>query len=89
MQGILLPNGFNPATITLGIGSDESLANWATLLDISRSNTLVAFKAVKGSGAASYGYGYFQMSEVDQQGADQVDTVNAQFLAQGRVIKYA
>jgi hypothetical protein len=89
VQGILLPNGFNPATITLSIGSDESLANWSTLLDISRSNTLVAFKAVKGSGAASYGYGYFQMAEVDQQGSEQVDTVDAQFLSQGRIIKYA
>jgi hypothetical protein len=89
VQGILLPNGFNPAQITLTIGSDESLSNWATLLDISRSNTLVAFKAVKGSGAASYGYGYFQMAEVDSQGAEQVDTVSAQFLSQGRVIKYA
>ena len=88
-QGINLPDGFNPATVGMGIGFDPAVANWETLLDISRSQTLVAYKSVKGSGAASYGYGYFQMAEQPNQASGQVDTVNATVLLQGRPISYA
>lgn len=88
-QGLSLPDGFTATVIGFGIGFDPSLANWETLLDISRGQVLVAYKQVKGSGAASYGYGYFQMSEVPIQQSGQVDRVNARFLSQGRVISYA
>lgn len=87
VQGLTLPNGFEPAIITFGIGFDPSLSAWDDLLDISRSETLVAYKAVKGSGAATYGY--FQMSEQPTSAAGAVDTVSAQFLAQGQLVSYA
>lgn len=89
MQGKRLPNGFDPMSMTFGIGFDPSLPNWATLLDISRTQTLVAYKSVKGNGAATYGYGYYFMSEFPKQQVDNVDVCDGVFLAQGQVISYA
>lgn len=88
-QGIILPNGFEPASITFTIGHDVSLTNWDTLMDISRTDTKVAYKAVKGNGAATYGYGYFSVSEQVSQQSDNADTVQATFSALGRLISYA
>lgn len=89
LQGLKLPDGFDAATIGFDIGFDPSLTNWDTLLDISRSGTLVAYKSVKASGAATYGYGYFSMSEAPTQAAGAADKVQATFAAQGRLISYA
>lgn len=89
LQGLKLPDGFEAATIGFDIGFDPSLTNWDTLLDISRSGTLVAYKSVKGSGAATYGYGYFSMGEQPIQSAGAADKVQATFAAQGRLISYA
>lgn len=89
LQGLKLPDGFDAATIGFDIGFDPSLSNWDTLLDISRSGTLVAYKSVKASGAATYGYGYFSMSEQPTQAAGAADKVQATFAAQGRLISYA
>lgn len=88
-NGLVLPDGFNPATIGFSIGHDVSLSNWSTLVNLSRTQTLVAYKSLKPNGAATYGYGYFQMSEVPIQQSGQVDRVNARFLSQGRMISYA
>lgn len=88
-QGLKLPDGFEAASIAWEIGFDPSLTNWETLLDISRGNTLVAYKSVKGSGAATYGYGYFSMSEAPNQASGQADRVSATFAAQGPLISYA
>ncbi len=89
LQGLRLPNGITPMSIGFEIGFDPSLTNWDTLLDISRNTTLVAYKSVKGSGAATYGYGYFVMGEAPVQQSDQVDRVRAAFTALGRTISYA
>jgi len=89
LQGLKLPDGFDAATIGFDIGFDPSLSNWATLLDISRSGTLVAYKSVKASGAATYGYGYFSMSEAPTQASGAADKVQATFAAQGRLISYS
>lgn len=88
LQSIKLPDGFEASTISFEVGFDPSLTNWATLLDISRNGTLVAYKSVKGT-TATYGYGYFQMSEQPSQAAGQADRVQATFAAQGRLISYA
>lgn len=88
-QGQKLPDGFEASTITFDIGFDPSLSNWDTLLDISQTNTLVAYKYVRGDGAATYGYGYFNMAEQAQIASGAVDKVQATFAAQGRLISYA
>lgn len=88
LQGLRRPNGFEAASITWTIGFDPDLTDWETLLDISRSTTLVAYKSVKASGKATYGYGYFQMGEAPQESSDAVTTVQAVFQAQGRLISY-
>lgn len=89
LQGLKLPDGFEAMAITFDIGFDPSETNWDTMLDISRNTTPVAYKSVKGSGAATYGYGYFLMSEAPLQAAGQVDRVQATFAALGRTISYA
>lgn len=88
LQGLKLPDGFNPASISWEFGWDPSLANWATLLNISRSNTLVGYKAVKGT-AATYGYGYFAMSEQANQQPGREDRGTFTFSAQGPLISYS
>ena len=88
-NGFVLPDGFNPVTIGFTIGHDVSLSNWDTLLNLSRTQTLVGYKSVKPNGAVTYAYGYFIMSEVAKQSSGAVDFVDASFFAQGRTISYA
>lgn len=87
-QGQKLPDGFESASITFDIGFDPSLSNWDTLLDISQTNTLVAYKYVRGDGAATYGYGYFNMASQAQIASGAVDKIQATFAAQGMLISY-
>jgi hypothetical protein len=88
LQGFNLNDGFTPASISFTIGYDGSLANWATLLDISRSQTLVAYKRV-GNGGSTYGYGQFSMSEQPAESSGAVITATVTFNAQGPLISYA
>ena len=88
LQGIKLPDGFEAMAIEFEIAWDTAQANWSTLVSISRDTTLVAYKSVKGSGAATYAYGYFQMGEAPLQAAGQVDRAAATFVALGRTISY-
>lgn len=88
VQGLKLPNGFDPLQITFTMGFDNSLSNWATLLDISRTGTLVAYKSVKASGAATYGYGYFAMTEAPQESSGSYAKTQATFAAQGPMVSY-
>lgn len=87
LQGTRLPNGMTPISLTFDIGFDTSATNWSTLLDLSRTQTLVAYKSVKGSNA-NYGYGYWIMGEAPIQASDQVDRVKGAFVALGRTISY-
>ena len=88
-NGFILPDGVNPVTIGFTIGHDVSLTNWDTLTNLSRTQTLVAYRSVKPNGAVTYAYGYFIMSEVVKQQSGQADFVDASFFAQGRTISYA
>lgn len=88
-NGLILPDGFNPVQIGFTIGHDVSLTNWATLISVSRTQTLVGYKSTKPNGAVTYGYGYFIMSETVKQQSGQADVVDASFFAQGRLISYA
>jgi hypothetical protein len=87
-RAIVLPDGSNPYTIGMTLGDDPTLSTLPTLLDISRSQTLVAYKSVKPNGRATYGYGYFIVTEAATQQNGQADVLNAQFLAQGNLITY-
>lgn len=87
-QGIKLPNGFDPASISFTMGFDNTLSNWNTLLDISRGGVLVAYKSVKDSGAATYGYGFFAMTEAPQEASGSYTKAQATFSAQGPLISY-
>lgn len=89
LQSIKIPDGFDAATISFDIAFDTSQTNWATLLDISRSQTLVAYKSLKGSTTATYGYGYFSMAEQPTQSTGAVDKTVATFSAIGPLISYA
>jgi len=88
MQGLKLPDGFESSTITFDIGFDPSLSNWDTFMDISRNNTLVAYKYARGT-RKTYGYGYLSIAEQPQLSSGAVDKVQATFTAQGRLISYA
>ena len=87
LQGLRLPNGFTPMSLNFELGFDPAATNWTTLQDISRAQTLVAYKSVKGS-SATYAYGYWMMGEAPRQASDQVDRVSATFVALGRTITY-
>lgn len=86
-NGIQIPTGFNAASTTLTLAHDPALANYQTMLDISRSITKVAFRIV-GSAGTSYGYGYMSVSEVPQKQAGQVDQVTCAISMLGRTISY-
>ncbi len=88
LQGFNLNDGFTPASVSFNIGYDQALANWATLLDISRSQTLVAYKRV-GNGGSTYGYGQFSMTEQPNESSGQVISATVTFNAQGPLISYA
>lgn len=87
-NGLSIPIGFEPTKITLNLGHDPNGANYATMLDIGRTRTLVAYKQVLGGGAAIYGYGYMLTSEVPSQTAGQPNQVQTLISFQGRCISY-
>jgi len=87
-NGLSLPIGFEPTKITLDLGHDPNGANYATMLDVSRTRTLVAYKQVLGGGALIYGYGYMITSEVPSQQSGQPNKVQALISFQGRCISY-
>lgn len=88
LQGIKLFDGFEASSMGFEIGHDVSAANWDTLMDISQTQVPVAYKSLKGNGAATYGYGFFAMSETPQQAQGRADRVQATFVAIGRTVSY-
>lgn len=87
-NGINIPTGFNPTSITLQLGHDPGDADFQTLLSISRSLTKVATKIVVGGGAVVYGYGYIAISEMPSMNVNQVNAVQASLSLLGRAISY-
>lgn len=88
-NAINVPTGFNPTSITLTLGHDPSNASYATMLDISRALTKVAFKMVLSGGAVTYGYGYMSVSEAPSLNVNQANQVTAALTLLGRSISYA
>ena len=88
LQGLKLFDGFEAMSMGFEIGHDVNAANWDTLMDISQTQVPVAYKSLKGSGAATYGYGFFAMSETAQQAQGRADRVQATFVAIGRTVSY-
>lgn len=87
-NAIRIPTGFNATTITLSLAHDAGNANYKTMLGISRNLSKVAFKQVISGGAVTYGYGYFNVSEMPQLNNNQVNTVQAAMTVLGRSISY-
>lgn len=87
-NGLSIPIGFNPSKITLDLGHDPAGANYATMLDVGRTFTKVAYKQVVGGGGAIYGYGYMITSEVPSQQSGQPNKVACALSFQGRTISY-
>jgi hypothetical protein len=88
-NGINVPTGFNPTSITLTMGHDASNANYQTMLGISRALSKVAFKLQLSGGAVTYGYGYMAVSEVPSLNVNQANQVTAALSMLGRAISYA
>jgi hypothetical protein len=88
-NAINVPTGFNPTTITLTLGHDPALAAYATMLNISRALSKVAFKMVISGGGTTYGFGYMSVSEAPSLNVNQANTVQAAITLLGRSISYA
>jgi hypothetical protein len=84
-----VPTGFNPASITLQVGHDPALANWSTLVDISRTLEACGVKIVLGGGGTQYGYGYMSMSEIPSMTQNQPNQVALAMSLIGRLISYS
>lgn len=88
-NGINVPTGFNPTSITLTLGHDASNANYQTMLGISRALTKCAFKMALSGGAVTYGYGYMAVSEMPALNVNQANQVTAAISLLGRAVSYA
>lgn len=86
-NGIQIPTGFNPFSITLTVAHDPANANWKTMLGLSRTFTKVAFRIVGAAGTA-YMYGYMVCNEVPKKSAGQVDQASVVIAGLGRIITY-
>jgi hypothetical protein len=86
-NGIQIPTGFNAASTTLTLAHDPSLANYQTMVAISRTQQKVAFRIV-GGGGTTYGYGYMSVSETPQMQSGQVNQVQVAISMLGRTISY-
>lgn len=86
---ISVPTGFNALTMTLQLGHDPSLANYITMLDISRTLAKCAFRLTLTGGGTGYGFGYMSVSEAPSLNRNQANTVNAAITLLGRFISYA
>jgi hypothetical protein len=87
-NALSVPTGFNATSITLTLGHDASNDTYQKMLDISRSLRPVAFKMVLANGAASYGYGYMNVSEMPTLSSQQANQVTAALSLLGRSISY-
>ena len=87
-NGFNVATGFNPASLTLTMGHDPSLANWKTMLAVSRRLEKVAFKEVLAGGGVTYGYGYLSCSEFAKLNNGQPNSVTAVISFQGRTFAY-
>lgn len=86
-NGVQIPTGFNASTTTLTLAHDPALAAYQTMLGISRTQQLVAFR-ILASGGATYGYGYMSVAETAQMQSGQVNQVQCAIAMQGRTISY-
>lgn len=86
-NGIKIPTGFNAATTTLTLAHDPANATYKTMVGLSRTQSLVAFRIV-GGGGTTYGFGYIAVSEIPKMTSGQVNQVDVAIAMLGRVISY-
>lgn len=88
-NGINVPTGFNPTSITLTLGHDAGNASYQAMLAISRALSKCAFKMQLSGGATTYGYGYMAVSEMPSLNSNQANTTQAAISLLGRAMSYA
>lgn len=86
-NAIKIPTGFNAQTTTLTLAHDPTNSTYKTMIGLSRTQSLVAFRIV-GGGGTTYGYGYITVSEVPKMQSGQVNQVDVGISMLGRVISY-
>lgn len=87
-NAIRMPVGFNPSSIELSLGHDESLPAMQTMKSISRRLAKVAFKMTLSGGLTAYAYGTLAVSEIPALTSGQPNTVRAAISVDGRMISY-
>lgn len=87
-NAINLPAGFNPVTMTLGLGYDPSLKSQLELDKYSRNRTKLAFKFLFGGGGVVYGYGYAQLAVVPKIAKGSANTIDLTVNFAGTVVGY-
>lgn len=85
---IVMPAGFNAASITLTFGHDINLASQQALITASRGLQKRAFKAVIAGGMVGTFYGNVSFNEMPQIRKGSVLTVTARVNVLGRFISY-
>lgn len=86
-QGIKIPTGFNPTTTTLTLAHDPTNSTYKSMLNLSRTFTLCAFRVV-GGGGTTYGYGYISVNEAARMQSGQVNQVECAISFLGRQNAY-
>ncbi len=87
-NGLKVPTGFNPTSVTMTLAHDAAQAGYITMLGVSRNLSKIAFKQVITGGAVTYGYGYMSVSELPKLNNQQVNSVDAALAVIGRAVSY-
>jgi hypothetical protein len=87
-NSLAIPTGFNAQQLTLTLAHDPAQAAWTSMINIARTLTPVAIKAVMGGGSVGYGYGYMSVSEMPALARNSVNSVQASIALLGRFVTY-
>lgn len=87
-NSLAIPTGFNAQQLTLTLAHDPDQVAWDSMINIARTLTPVAIKAVMGGGSVGYGYGYMSVSEMPALARNSVNSVQASIALLGRFITY-
>lgn len=87
-NSLAIPTGFNAQQLTLTLAHDPAQVAWTSMINIARTLTPVAIKAVMGGGSVGYGYGYMSVSEMPALARNSVNSVQASIALLGRFVTY-
>lgn len=87
-NGIQMPTGFDPSSITMTLGFDGSLPAMQQMKNISRRLGKVGFKMAMSGGLVMYAYGTLALSDMPSQTSGQPITVQAVISVDGSQTSY-